>query len=1176
MKLNRNSKVLTTPLPKFLRGLNLILLQLIIANKREIRMRINFTFFILLLGFVQVSANVHAQRFTLNKKSIALEEVFKSIKEQTGYVSVYNSENLANKSVSLNVKNSTIEATMEECLKNTPYTFKIINRNILIKKKEIEDLTPSLTSAKQVKSIKGKVTDKQNLSIPGVSVRLKGTSTGTITNVDGIYTISVPDGNGVLVFSMIGYTSKEIPIGTNQTINVTLVEESSALNEVVVIGYGTQRKSNITTAVSSVSAESIKERPALNFGEAIAGQMAGVQVQQTGGAPGGEGLSIRVRGVGSITQSNDPLYVVDGYPMEGNAFRLLNTSDIESIQVLKDASSTAIYGSRGASGVVIVTTKKGKIGPPTINVSSFVGFQELGKKMEMMNRNQYVEWFIDGRNQAWLDAKILSTDPNQSPHTTEDPNSRRNLYSGASTQYMIPDGTGGYKYNFRDPASVALMEDNDWQDLLYRKALTQQNELSVSGGTENTQYTFAGSYAKQDGIVQGTNYDRFNFRSNINSKVTERINLGMNLMAFSARGREQENGKYSPVMFALQLPPIFPLRNEDGTYGSMVRNPEILAGDVANPIGVAEQVYNNRTRYGWLGTIFGEWEILKDLKYKININGGIQDNEQKIFEASYIDFDASKAPRPARGVNNRSSDYDWVIENTLNYAHTFSEKHVLSGLIGYTTQKHTMKNMSGEARGFANDEITTLNAGTMYALSSDESQYSMISYLGRINYAYNNKYLLTATFRGDGSSRFGMNKKWGTFPSLSVGWKVSEEKFMDNFEQISDLKIRAGFGISGNNRIGNYSAIGLLASGFYPTGEALQNTSNPNTMSNNDLGWEKTRQYNLGFEFGLINDRVRIEGDFYDSQSIDLLLNVPVPVITGYSSQIQNIGKVQNRGMEFLVTTRNTIHNFKWSTNFNISFNRNKVLEVGPDQRPIYGSAPNANNAFITKIGSPIASFYGYKYEGVFLSQDDLNKYPHLSADKIGDGRYADINGDGVLDQNDKTILGNNNPDFITGLTNNFSYKNFSLGIQLTASYGAELFSFYKRMVGIYHGDRNGMIEQVDRWRSVGQPGDGIHFRATRTPSGWQRDPSSAWIQDASYIRLRNLNFAYEFNKNFTEKLKIKGLRVYVTGSNLLTLTKYSGYDPETSSEGSGLTKGGDYLGYPTARTFILGANLTF
>jgi TonB-linked SusC/RagA family outer membrane protein len=1169
---NRYSMASLMPLSKFLPDLHLFFRQI---NKGVAQHKQLTSLSIMLAFSIQVSAAAQAQLVTLNKKNLAVEQVFKLIKQQTGYVSLYDDKNLANKIVSIDVKNSTVDEAVRECLKDMPFTFKIVNKNILIKHTRDEKELHPASKSQQDKVIKGKVVDNKNNPLPGVSVRVKGSTTATVTNADGGYTISTPAG-ATLIFTMIGFSVQEIPVGNSQNLNVTLLEESSALNEVVVIGYGTQKKANITTAVSSVSAENIKERPALNFGEAIAGQMAGVQVQQTGGAPGGEGLSIRVRGVGSITQSSDPLYVVDGYPMEGSAFRLLNTADIESVQVLKDASSTAIYGSRGANGVVIVTTKKGKVGPPTINVSTFAGFQQIGSKIEMMNRDQYVDWFVDGRNQAWLDAKVIDTDPDQTPHSASDPNSRRNLYSGASTQYNIPDGTGGYKYNFRDPASVATMPDNDWQDLLFRTALTTQNEVSVSGGTENTQYTFSGSYAKQEGIVLGTNYDRFNFRSNINSKVSKRITLGANLMAYTSNAREQESGKYSPVMFALQLPSIFPLHNEDGTYGSMVRNPEILAGDVTNPIGVAEQVLNTRKRYGWLGTVSGELEVLKNLKYKVNINGGIQDNQQKIFEASYIDFDASKGPRPARGVNQRGTDYDWVIENTLNYAQTFGEKHVLSGLIGYTTQKHSFNNMFGEARGFANDEIKTLNAGTMYALTSNDSEYSMISYLGRVNYAYNDKYLLTATFRGDGSSRFGMNRRWGTFPSVSAGWRVSQEKFMQGFKQISDLKIRAGYGIVGNNRIGDYSAIGLLNSGFYPTGNTLQNTANPNTMENMDLGWEKTRQYNLGFELGIVNDRIRIEGDFYDSQSIDLLLNVPLPVITGYSTQIQNIGKVQNRGMEFLVTTRNLIGDFKWSTNFNISFNKNKVLAVGPDNRPIYGSAPNANNAFITTIGSPIASFYGYRYEGVFMSQEELDRYPHLSADKVGDGRYADLNGDGVLDQNDKTILGDNNPDFLAGMTNNFSYKNFSLGVQFTASYGAKLFSFYKRMVGIYHGDRNGMIEQVDRWRSPEQPGDGVHFRATRTPSGWQRDPSSAWIQDASYLRLRNVNLAYDFNKSFAEKLRLRGLRVYVTGTNLFTITKYTGYDPETSSEGTGLTKGGDYLGYPTARTFIFGANFTF
>lgn len=1151
------------------------LLQSFVVHNNHIKdffriMRISlFLLFVCVCQLMAEEAGAQNAKIRISRNELTIKQLVKEIEAQTDYLVVFRDQDVdVNRTVSFQRKSAKVSDYLDQVSESTGIGYQFDNNYItLVQEKQL------VTQDK--KRISGKIVDSTGEPVIGANIVEKGTTNGTITDLDGNFTLEVSPKSTLLV-SYIGYAPQEVAVGNQLNIQIKLHEDTEMLDEVVVVGYGTQKKSDVTTAVASVSSENLKNRAAVNFGEAMAGQVPGVLIQQTNGAPGGEGLTIKVRGTGSITQSNDPLYVVDGYPMEGGAFRLLNSSDIESIQVLKDASSTAIYGSRGANGVVIITTKKGQVGKPTVQLNAHVGFQQREKKIEMMNRDQYVQWFIDGRNQAWLDAKVISSDPDQSPHTINDPNSRRALYSGASSQYMIPDGTGSYKYNFLDPASVAQMPDNDWQDLLYRNALTQQYELSVNGGSENTRYTFSGSYTNQDGIVRNTDYERYNFRTNVSSKIVDRLNVGMSLMAYYANGTEQANGKDSPVMYALNLPPIYPLYNEDGTYGSMVRNPEILAGDVANPIGIAEQVMNKRKRHGWLGTIFAEWEIIKNLKYRISINGGIQDNIQKKFEPSYVDFDSSKAPRPAKGINERWTDRDWVIENTLNYSFTLANKHSFNALLGYTTQSHSYEHMKGEARGYANDNITTLNAGTMYALTSDESEYSMISYLGRINYVYDNRYMLTTTLRSDGSSRFGRNKKWGTFPSVSLGWRISQEKFMQEIEPITDLKIRASFGISGNNRIGNYSAIGLLSIGFYPTGDAVQNTVNPNTMPNDDLGWERTRQYNVGFELGLFDNRIRLEGDFYDSRSIDLLLNVPIPTITGYSNQMQNIGKVQNKGMEFTLNTKNfTGRDFTWSSNFNISFNKNKVLEVGVDGRPIYGSAPNANNAFITKPGYPIASFYGYKYMGVFQSEEELAKYPHLSNDKVGDGRYEDVNKDGKLDQNDKTILGDNNPLFTAGFSNSFRYKNFTLDLQFTGSYGAEVFSFYKRMCGIYHGDRNGLIEQMGRWQSKDQPGDGIHFRPTRTPSGWQRDPSSAWVQDASYLRLRNLTFGYDFDQKILDKIKMKGLRLYVTGQNLFTITNYVGYDPETSSE-SGLSQGGDYLGYPAARSFIIGANITF
>ncbi|MDR2232994.1 MAG: TonB-dependent receptor [Tannerella sp.] len=1032
-------------------------------------------------------------------------------------------------------------------------------------------------------TVTGTVTDTRNETLIGVNVLVKGTTTGAVTDIDGKYSLSVPNAQSVLVFSYVGYLSQEVRVGSQRSINVTLEEDTQSLDEVVVVGYGTQRRSDVSTAIASASSENLKDRSSVNFGEALAGQLAGVQIQQTTGMPGEDAIKIRIRGTSSITQSNEPLYVVDGFPMEASAFNLVSPSDIETIQILKDASSSAIYGSRGANGVVLITTKKGQAGKPTVRLNAFVGFQQVERQLKMMNRDQYVDWVIDGRNQAWLDAPLNSADPNQSPHTINDPNSRRELYASASTLYMIPDGTGGYKYNFFDPTSVAQMDDNNWQDLLFRDALMHQYDLSVSGGNEGTRYALSASYTARDGIIINTDSERFNFRSSLSTKVSKTISIEGTLSAFHQSSNVIDNGKDAPLQYALNNPPIYPQRNPDGSYGSMVRNPEILVGDNSNPISIAENILNQRRRYGWMGTLATEWEIISGLKYRLSINGGVQDNSSKRFQPSYVDKDASRAPRPAEATTGRTTFSNWVIENTLNFNRTFNEIHALNVMLGYSTEYYKRVTLDAEAITFPNDNITTLNAGIMESLGNQESENSMISYFGRVNYVFDNRYILTATLRADGSSRFGSENKWGTFPTLSAAWRISQEKFMQNLEIISDLKLRGGYGLTGNNRIGDYAAIGILGTAFYPTGGAIRTTVNPNTMPNPILGWEKKREYNLGLEIGLLNNRVHLEADFYDSQSIDLLLNVPVPRITGYASQVQNIGKVSNRGMDLTLNTRNFIGDFKWSTDFNIAFNKNKVLELGPDGQPIYGSAPNANNAFVTRVGDEIGSFWGYVFEGVFMSQADLDKYPHLAVDRVGDGRYKDVDGNNIMDANDKEILGSNQPIFTAGLNNSFSYKNLSLGIQLTSSYGAETFSFWKRMSGIYHGDRNATVDQLNRWRSPEDPGDGIHFRATRNPTGWQRDPSSAWVQDASYLRVRNVTLGYDVDKALTQKIGITGLHFYITGSNLYTWTKYQGFDPEASSEGTSsnnsnfnLSLGGDYASYPSARSFIFGANITF
>ncbi len=1011
-------------------------------------------------------------------------------------------------------------------------------------------------------AIQGTVSDEKGQSLPGVSIVLKGTQRGTTSDAEGRYRLEVPSPAAVLIFSYVGYLPQEVTVGSQTTVDVTLRADDKSLEEVVVVGYGTQKKADLTGAIATISADKLKNRAAVSYGEALVGQLAGVQVQQTNGAPGGEGLTIRVRGTGSISAGSNPLYIIDGYPIDGNAFSLINPSDIESIQVLKDASSTAIYGSRGANGVVIVTTKKGKVGTPTIAFNSFYGFQQVAKKIGVMNTREYLEFFKDGHNQAWLDRAPL---PGDAPHTINDPNSVRQRYTNSSF-YVIPE-------SFNNPSNFA---DINWQDQIFRTAPTQRHELSVTGGADKTRYAVSGGYTNQQGIQINSDYKRYNLRTSVTTNLSKRLETGVTISGYYSETNNVDNGKDSPLAYALYLPPIYPLRNPDGTYGSQVRNTDIWAGDVANPVSIAENITNYTSRNGLLASAYAQYEIIPGLLYKLSLNGSLENLRLKYYRPSFVDTDGSRAPKTADARNETSMSRDWLVEQTLNYTKTLFTKHTVNLLAGYTTQKSYGEFARVNAQNFPNDVVRTLSAGQIVGGTNTENQYSLISYLGRFNYAYDDKYLLTASIRTDGSSRFGSNNKWGTFPSVSAGWRISSESFMRNVRPVSDLKLRASWGLVGNNRIGDYDAIARLSTGYNVLNNALVNAVSPVNYANPDLGWEKTRQWNIGLELGLLNERVRVEADFYNSRSVDLLLNVPVPTLTGYGSQLQNIGQIENKGMEYLVRTRNLVGPLKWSTDFNISFNKNTVLALGPDRRPIYAGAPSAGNTFITTIGQPVATFYGYLYDGIFKNRAELDAAPHLANDFPGDPRYVDVNKDGKITADDKTFIGSNQPKFIFGFSNDFAYRGFDLNLQLTGSQGAKLYSFFNRMIGIYHGDRNGLLKLNDRWRSEADPGSGDILRANRDPKGLQKEPSSYWVEDGSFVRIRNVSLGYTFGNAITQPLRVKGLRVYVTGQNLYTFTKYPGFDPETSSEGSGLSRGGDYLGYPSARTIIAGLNVTF
>ena len=1119
---------------------------------------------VLALTFLQVSAKSYSQNLTLRENNISLVKVFEEIKKETGLNFFYSDEVLnSTKNVTVNFKKRPIEDVLDICLKAQGLSYTISDKTIFIKRKPA---VSSINAAQEnivttTIEAKGKISDENGQPLIGVTILVKGTNIGAKTDANGNFSINAAP-NSTLVISYVGFETVEVKFNNQVNISIQLKPSVAISEQVIVVGYGTQKKQNLTGAISTMSADKFKNKAAISYGEALVGQMSGVQVQQINGAPGGEGLAVRVRGTGSISAGMSPLYVIDGYPMEGSGFSLVNPSDIESIQVLKDASSTAIYGSRGSNGVIIVTTKKGSLKAPIVSYNTFLGVQEVAKKLDMMNTKEYLEFFKDGHNQAWLDRAPMAGDP---VHTISDNTAMRTKYTNSSF-YIIPD-------NFNDPNNFVNI---DWQDQLFRKAMTQRHELSVMGGADKTRYSISGGYTNQDGIEIKSDYKRYNIRSNLTSNITKKLEVGLNVSGYYSDNNSLDNGKDSPLSYAIYLPPIYPIKNADGTYGSQVRNQEIWAGDVSNPLGIAENVTNFTNKNGIIASTYAEYSIMEGLKYKMSLNGTMDNIRLKYYRPSFVDTDGSRAPKTADARNETYLNKDWVIEHTLNYNKTFSEKHVFNFLGGYTAQKSWGEYARVNAQNFPNDVVRTVNAGQIVGGSNTEYMNSLISYLGRFNYSFDNKYLLTATIRSDGSSKFGMNNKWGKFPSFSVGWRIDKENFMKRIEIINDLKLRASWGLVGNNRIGNYDAIARTSSSYYVLNNTLVNSVNPINYPNNDLGWESTRQWNVGFDLGILNNRIRLEGDFYNSRSVDLLLDVPVPTLTGYATQLQNIGQIENKGMEFLLKTRNLTGKLKWSTDFNISFNKNTVLALGPDKRPIFAGAASAANTFITTIGRPVATFYGYLFDGVFKNQAELNASPHLAADHPGDPRYVDVNKDGKITASDKTYIGDNQPKFIYGINNDFSFKNLDLNIQLTGSYGAKLFSFFNRMVGIYHGDRNGLIKLNNRWRSESDPGNGNVIRANRDPQGFQKEPSNYWIEDGSFLRIRNLSLGYTFDEKLAKSVKMKSLRVYLTGQNLYTFTKYPGYDPETSSEGSGLSRGGDYLGYPSARTIIVGINVSF
>lgn len=1132
---------------------------------QKILLAMRLTLFLMVLSVFSAYSSSYAQKTKLNLKvqNTQVKEVLSQIENQSEFFFMFDNKQVdVERKVNLEVSSMNIDQVLQKLFEGSGVNFRIVNRQILLfSENTISDFSQQATS------VSGKVTDSSGASLPGVSVVVKGTTTGTITDVNGNYSFSNVPENATLQFSFVGMKGQEVAVGGKSIIDVTLEEETVGIEEVVAIGYGTVRKRDLTGSVGSIGAKNIKDLTVSNPSQALQGQIAGVDVKQTSATPGG-GTVIRVRGAGSISASSSPLYVVDGYPLGDQNLNAVNPNDIESIEILKDASAAAIYGSRGANGVVLITTKSGKSGKLNINFDTYAGIQQVGKKMDVLNRDEFIEYSKEAFNTNYT-----------------------NKVSGASATdpLSVRPSASRYKYPEVFDTNPSGLPDTDWQDEIFRSAPVQNYQLSLSGGDNKTQYMFSGGYYDQKGVVINTDYERYNVRAKVETKLNDFLKMGVNLSSFYSQENRLNEGHWASdgvVLAALATSPVVPVYNADGTYGSQA----MYAVQSDGLTGVTNAVANSTIKNYYttarvLANMFAEIDLYKGLKFKTTIGGDIVNVRRTNFRPSTVPANGVVAPLPSTyrsGIASTNQNFNWLNENTFSYSTMFGRKHALDAVAGFTVQKNIWDSNEASGSDFPDDIIQTIGVAKVKTGTSDRSEWSMVSYLGRVNYRYLDKYYLTASIRTDGSSRFGKNKKYGYFPSASLAWRASEEAFMKDINWIRNLKVRASYGLTGNNSMsgGNYASIGLISTDNYVFGSGVGSVvsgASQSTIQNDDLSWEKTKQLDIGLEFNILSDKIFFTADYYNRLTTDLLLQVDVPAITGYTTAWQNIGEMRNAGFEFSVSSRIISKaKFTWNSSFNISFNKNEVLALGPQGDPIRSNG-GVGDTHITMIGKPIGNFYGYQQIGVYMNAADLANNPREGTSKVGDVKYLDVSGDEVINANDRTIIGNNHPDFTYGFNNSFTFNNFDLSVLLYGSQGAEILHLAKRFYENLEGNQQQLTSVLNRWKSEAEPGNGIIPRANSLTTGLNNAVSSRWVEDGSFLKISNITLGYNLPANIAKRIKMQAARVYLSGQNLYTFTKYSGYNPEVSFTGDNvLAPGSDYGGYPTARIVSIGFNLTF
>jgi len=1125
-------------------------------------------------------------------KIVTVDEVFNIIQSQTNFRFLY-PDNLFENASKVQLRKGTIEVSklLERSFSESKSNvkFKFFEKNTIVVE-EIELISkPKTEKPQQPIQISGKVTDKDGQPIPGVNLLEKGVLNGTQTDFDGKFIMSVSNKNAILVVSYLGFTTQEVPLNGQTSIAVTLIESTTTLSEIVVIGYGSQKKAKISGSIATVSISELQDFPVSNFDQALAGKLAGVQILQTTGEPGRE-LSIKVRGTKTLTAGASPLYVIDGVPIEtgDRATEAVNMEDIESIQVLKDAASAAIYGSRGSNGIVIITTKKGKNGVMKVSLDHSTGIQNVSKKIDMMDAYQYAQLSKDGHDAAYLQEIPTGT--------ADDPNGLRPVGYHKIPEELFPYLNG-----------VQGLTNTDWQDEIFRPAVIQRYNLSVSGGNDQWNYFVSTNHSFQEGIVIESDYKKTGLRANV-SINSGKFKIGVNTSStYTFENRVNASGPYTDdgiVASALGMSPTWSVYKPDGSYnfdgnGLWRIGTDYQHNEILNPVAVAKEIQNEVEHYNVLANLFVEYEMIKDLKLKTSLAANYNNYQNEYFEPSIIE---------KRGLQNygqldnnnaslsTTTIYKWTFENTINYNKKVG-LHNFEILGGMTAEKSSSRNQritnflppsipGSNATQIINAGNADIDYGDLTDPNDDRSiisvnatsgldEWSLFSLLARFQYDYDGKYLLSASIRRDGSSRFAPNSKYGNFPSASAGWRISQEEFLKNKNWIDELKIRGSYGVTGNFEIPNYAFLPLLGGEDYLGASGLK----PNNIPNDKLSWETTTMYNIGIDAELFKRQLGFSVEYYNGDTTDLLLNLPVPQTTGFGTFLQNIGKVNNRGYELGLKIAPDLGQLKWTSNFNISFNTNEVLELGPEGTPIEQIVEGVDSAFFrTEIGQPIGNYYLLVQDGVFISQDKLNKYPHFPNTAVGDFRFVDVDKDGFLDVNkDRTIVGNYAPDFTYGFSNSFKYKGFDLNIAYQGSHGGEVLNLLRRYSANSEGNFNNTTEMLNRYQSPINPGDGNTNRANRKSQGNNSRISTWHVEDGSYLRLQNVSLGYSLPKSVLEKLNFDKIRIYATGNNIYTWTRFTGYNPEVNkNSGTQLTPGVDYGTYPLATTYSLGINLSF